>query len=54
MEIYAAADLFINPTYEDNFPTVNLEAMACGTRVITYNSCGCRETIGEIINENSI
>lgn len=24
--IYTAADVFANPTYEDNYPTVNLEA----------------------------
>ena len=43
--IYTAADVFANPTYEDNYPTVNLEAQACGTRVITYDTGGCRETI---------
>lgn len=43
--IYTAADVFVNPTYEDNYPTVNLEAQACGTRVITYDTGGCRETI---------
>lgn len=30
-EIYTAADVFVNPTLEDNFPTTNLEALACGT-----------------------
>lgn len=44
-EIYTAADMFINPTYEDTYPTVNLEARACGTKVITYNIGGCIETI---------
>lgn len=44
-EIYTAADVFVNMTYEDNFPTVNLEAQACGTRVITYDTGGCKETI---------
>lgn len=44
-EIYAAADFFVNLTYEDNYPTVNLEAEACGLRVLTYNTGGCRETI---------
>lgn len=44
-QIYTAADVFFNPTYEDNYPTVNLEAQACGTRVITYDTGGCRETI---------
>ena len=44
--IYSTADLFFNPTKEDNFPTVNLEAEACGTPVITYDTGGCSETIG--------
>lgn len=44
-EIYTAADVFANPTYEDNYPTVNLEAQACGTRVVTYDTGGCRETL---------
>ncbi|MDR2930479.1 MAG: glycosyltransferase [Propionibacteriaceae bacterium] len=43
--IYTAADCFFNPTLEDNFPTVNVEAQACGTPVITYDTGGCRETI---------
>lgn len=42
--IYTAADVFVNPTYEDNYPTVNLEAQACGTPVITYDTGGCKET----------
>ncbi len=45
VEIYTAADVFVNPTYEDNFPTVNLEAQACGTPVITYNTGGSGESI---------
>ena len=44
-EIYTAADIFFNPTYEDTYPTVNLEAEACGTKVITYNTGGAPETI---------
>lgn len=43
--IYTAADVFVNPTYEDNYPTVNLEAQACGTKVITYDTGGCKETL---------
>ena len=46
-EIYSAADLFVNPTYEDTYPTVNLEARACGARVVCYDTGGCRETLGE-------
>ena len=43
--IYTAADVFFNPTVEDNYPTVNLEAEACGIPVVTYDTGGCRETI---------
>lgn len=44
-EIYTAADILVNPTYEDTYPTVNLEAKACGTKIITYNVGGCVETL---------
>lgn len=44
--IYSSADVFFNPTREDNFPTVNLEAEACGTPVVTFQTGGCAETIG--------
>lgn len=43
--IYSAADVFFNPTQEDNYPTVNLEAEACGTPVVTYDTGGCEETV---------
>ena len=43
--IYTAADIFFNPTIEDNYPTVNLEAEACGTTVVTYDTGGCKETV---------
>lgn len=46
-QIYTAADLFVNPTREDNFPTVNLEALACGTPVLTYDTGGSKESINE-------
>ena len=45
--IYTAADIFFNPTYEDNYPTVNLEAQACGTFVVTYDTGGCSETVND-------
>jgi putative colanic acid biosynthesis glycosyltransferase len=44
-QIYTAADYLINPTREDNFPTVNIEALACGTPVITFNTNGSPEII---------
>lgn len=46
-ELYSSADVFINPTYEDNFPTTNIEALACGTPVITYRTGGSPEAIDE-------
>jgi glycosyltransferase involved in cell wall biosynthesis len=44
---YTAADYLINPTHADNFPTVNLEALACGTPVVTYNTGGSPEAVDE-------
>ncbi len=44
-ELYAAADAFVNPTWQDNYPTVNMEAIACGTPVVTYRTGGSIETI---------
>ena len=47
-EIYTAADVFFNPTYEDNYPTVNLEAEACGTPVLSYDTGGSPETLHDV------
>lgn len=44
-EIYTSADVFVNPTREDNFPTVNIESLACGTPVVTFNTGGSPEII---------
>ena len=46
-KFYSLASIFINPTYEDNFPTTNIEALACGTPVITYNTGGSPEAISD-------
>lgn len=43
--LYSSANVFINPTYADTFPTVNIEALACGTPVITYKTGGSPEAI---------
>ena len=45
VKLYTAAICFLNLTYEDNYPTVNLESLSCGTPVITYNTGGCCEQI---------
>lgn len=44
-ELYSSADVFINPTYQDNFPTTNIEAQACGTVALTYDTGGSPESI---------
>lgn len=56
-ELYSAADVFFNPTYEDNYPTTNLEAIACNTPVITYNTGGSIESaklFGYIVKKGDI
>ena len=47
--LYSVSFALINPTYEDNYPTVNIEALASGTRVIAYDTGGCVE---QAINPN--
>lgn len=48
---YSAADVFVNPTLEDNYPTTNLEAISCGTPVITFNTGGSPESVDEYTGE---
>lgn len=58
VEIYSSAMVYVNPTYQDNYPTTNLEAMACGTPVITYDTGGSPEAVtnetGWVIEQNNI
>lgn len=44
VELYSAAAIFVNPTLEDNYPTTNIEAIACGTPVVTYDTGGSPES----------
>lgn len=44
---YTVADIFLNPTLGDNYPTVNIEALSCGTPIITYNTGGSPEIVGD-------
>ena len=44
---YTAADVFVNPTLEDNFPTTQIESLACGTPVVCYDTGGCAEALDE-------
>ena len=57
-ELYSKANVFVNPTYADSFPTVNMEALACGTPVITYKTGGSPEIVddktGVVVNKGDI
>lgn len=44
-DLYAQADVFVDPTYEDTYPTTHLEAQMCHTPVVSYRVGGCEETI---------
>ena len=44
-ELYSGADVFVNLTYQDNYPTTNLEAMSCGTPTLTYDTGGSPESV---------
>ena len=57
--LYRRADAFVFFTHQDNYPTVLLEALACGCPVITYDVGGCGEIVedgrtGYLIKENDI
>ncbi len=57
-EIYSSADVFVNPTREENYPTVNMESIACGTPVVTFKTGGSPEmldeTCGSVVECNDI
>ena len=57
-EIYSAADVFAMPTREENYPTVNMEAIACGTPVVTFRTGGSPEMLddktGIVVEANNI
>ena len=56
--LYSMADVFVNPTWVDNFPTTNIEALACGTPVVTYQTGGSPEAIsqdtGRVVEKGNI
>ena len=55
---YSVADVFVNPTYEDTYPTTNLEAISCGTPVVTYKTGGSPESVtsetGRVVGKGDI
>lgn len=58
VDIYSKASVFFNPTYLDNFPTTNLEALACGTPVVTYRTGGSPESVplqcGKVLEQGDV
>ena len=58
VELYSNSDVFFYPTYQDNFPITNLESLACGTAIVTYNTGGSPEAIKEnveyVVNKGDI
>lgn len=57
-ELYSAASELVNPTWQDNYPTVNLESISCGTPVVTYRTGGSVEAVdnetGYIVNQGDV
>lgn len=57
-EIYTVSDVFVNPTLDEAFGMVNIEALACGTSVVTFETGGSPETIDEkcglVVEENDV
>lgn len=57
-QLYSIADVLVNTTYCDNYPTVNLESIACGTPVITYLTGGSPEALdentGAVVNQGDV
>lgn len=53
---YSLSAVYANPTLDDNYPTTNLEAQACGTPVITFNTGGSPESVqfGKIVYEKDV
>lgn len=46
-EIYSRADVFLNPSEEESFSLVTIEAMACGTPVVALDSSAVKELVNE-------
>lgn len=58
VRLYSGAMALVNPTWQDNYPTVNLESISCGTPVVTYRTGGSVESItpetGYIVEQGDV
>jgi glycosyltransferase involved in cell wall biosynthesis len=56
--LYTGAAALVNPTWQDNYPTVNLESLACGTPVVTYRTGGSVESVtpdtGAVVEQGDV
>ena len=55
--LYSRASVYVNPTYEDNYPTTNIEAIACGTPVVSYATGGSSESAklhGSVVDKGDV
>lgn len=57
-QLYSVATAFVNPTWQDNYPTVNLESISCGTPVVTYRTGGSPESVttqtGMVVSQGDV
>lgn len=54
---YVLAHAYVNASFEENYPTTNLEAVSCGTPVITYDCGGSGESAvlhGKVVRKGDI
>ena len=57
-KLYTEATALVNPTWQDNYPTVNMESIACGTPVVTYRTGGSVESVtlqtGAVVEQGDV
>ena len=49
--LYRQADVFVNPTLADNFPTTNLESLAAGTPIVAFDTGGNAEVVDDSVGK---